>query len=738
MKYCDIIQTEGRRFKKKIKYIVDEIETILDIDDFVRAKLKFNASIVGTVMKSLELETKTPVKGEIYLEITAFLDSENTDTRIYGPYYLKEEPVYNADSKTYTHICYDKFVHTMTDYKPITIEYPTNVLDFFKQLCIENNLTTDIEELPNGKRIINSDIFDGIGFTNRDVFDDIGQATGTLFMIEGNVVKKCEFNSNDIAKINDDILRNQNISFGNHFGPINSIVLSRSADSDFIYKRDESLDHWNEFKIQDNQLMNDNNRSDYLDELYDKLSGIEYDIYDTELTGYGGFNPLQKIEFTTGNNIYNSFAFNNEIEFTTGYKETIYTEMPVGSITDYKVSNNTDKGLKQAYLIVNKKLNEIEASVTKTEKTVNELSDLIKDFNVELDINNLLIPVDEKNKPIETTDYIINHNENFKGAQIKVKPTLVKEISGITVGLTDETIRISVSSANAIENLTNELELIFIYKDGETPYSITKKLMVILAPKGEQGIPGINGTNGTNGTNGVSSYTHIKYSEDGETFTPADDEYELGERPSAYIGMYVDSIATDSTRFNDYTWYKFSGDIDGTLLDLQKQINDNATKANNNIQDLNKKLEDKADSSAITELRESVNDVITSNSRTTTIVEEILQNGVSQVKTETNFTFNKDGLNLDKTGANTGSKLNEAGFEVKDKTGSTEETLSYNGFVNDEMAKKSELLKKFLGTTVNYARNSLIEQWLSFKNWRLEEVDDSIFGNGIGFFKTGD
>ena len=61
--------------------------------------------------------------------------------------------------------------------------------------------------------------------------------------------------------------------------------------------------------------------------------------------------------------------------------------------------------------------------------------------------------------------------------------------------------------------------------------------------KGEQGEPGAN------------AYLHIKYSDDGKTFTANN-----GETVGAYIGIYTDNIQVDSTNFNDYTWTRIRGD----------------------------------------------------------------------------------------------------------------------------------------------------------------------------------
>ena len=67
--------------------------------------------------------------------------------------------------------------------------------------------------------------------------------------------------------------------------------------------------------------------------------------------------------------------------------------------------------------------------------------------------------------------------------------------------------------------------------------------------EGGDGIPG------TNGENGKTSYLHIKYSDDGKTFTVNN-----GETPGVYMGVYVDFVQADSNVFADYTWSKIKGE----------------------------------------------------------------------------------------------------------------------------------------------------------------------------------
>lgn len=380
MTYYEIMQKPGKRIHPKFYYYDStNTKTEIDRDDIESVKLYFNAPLTGSVMVGLNAELKYELPDvAIYFQNTATYNGTNA-TKTYGPFYLKEKPSFDASNKVYEHTMYDGFLKAMVDYKPITITYPTTVLEFFKQLCLECEYTTNITSLPNGSRTINMDIYEGINYTYRDVFDDIANATGSLFRCNNNVIEKLSLGTSAIT-VDDDLLKNQNIDLGEHFGPINCVVLSRSGGADNVYKRDETLTSWNEYKIVDNQLMNDNNRSDYLDELYNALYGIEYDIFDLELVGYGGFNPLDKVSITTNNTTYISYVFNNEIKFTQGVEECIYTEMPEESTTDYNAASTTDKKINQTYIIANKNTQQIQSVVSqigdRSEKTTTITQDI--------------------------------------------------------------------------------------------------------------------------------------------------------------------------------------------------------------------------------------------------------------------------------------------------------------------------------------------------------------------------
>lgn len=278
----------------------------------------------------------------------------------------------------------------------------------------------------------------------------------------------------------------------------------------------------------------------------------------------------------------------------------------------------------------------ISAKVSETTTKVEDLESSIEYFSTDLDLYNLVIPVDTLKKPTESSNYYIGYYSYFKGKQITPKVEILSTISGFSMSIENSRIKISTNKDTSISNEINEVEINFSYSN----YSIKKKITLVLAQKGEKGetgasgkssyfyvrysenptgnpmttaptantkymgvasttsstaptsyaaytwsnIKGADGKNGSAGQAGVdgrTSYLHIKYSEDGTTFTPAEDEYELGEKPSAYVGQYVDFNKADSTNFEDYKWYKFTEDIDHELNNMKNSIDETKTKLKN-------------------------------------------------------------------------------------------------------------------------------------------------------------
>lgn len=90
----------------------------------------------------------------------------------------------------------------------------------------------------------------------------------------------------------------------------------------------------------------------------------------------------------------------------------------------------------------------------------------------------------------------------------------------------------------------------YIATDSTNPSKYTwARFQGLQGPQGEQGIPGV-------GVDGLTSYLHIKYSNDGgASFTSNN-----GETVGDWIGQYVDYTAADSLVPSRYTWAKIKGE----------------------------------------------------------------------------------------------------------------------------------------------------------------------------------
>lgn len=90
----------------------------------------------------------------------------------------------------------------------------------------------------------------------------------------------------------------------------------------------------------------------------------------------------------------------------------------------------------------------------------------------------------------------------------------------------------------------------FTKEDSNDPSKYTwSRFEGLQGATGEQGIPGVNGEDGK------TSYLHIKYSNDGQTFTDNN-----GETSGEWIGQYTDFEKNDSNVFSDYKWSKIKGE----------------------------------------------------------------------------------------------------------------------------------------------------------------------------------
>lgn len=113
-------------------------------------------------------------------------------------------------------------------------------------------------------------------------------------------------------------------------------------------------------------------------------------------------------------------------------------------------------------------------------------------------------------------------------------------------------------------------------------------------------------------------------------------------------------------------------------------------------------------------------------------ITDIHQNGVSKVQTSMGYTFDDEGLKINKSNAETGTVIDEAAIKVLDKTGSSNTDLLYAGYVKDGNIDYSN----YVGQTIVYSKNMIVEQYLVIPGSRFETYENpEVGGHGTGVFE---
>lgn len=158
--------------------------------------------------------------------------------------------------------------------------------------------------------------------------------------------------------------------------------------------------------------------------------------------------------------------------------------------------------------------------------------------------------------------------------------------------------------------------------------------------------------------------------------------------------------------------------ITATVQKNEKQL---LKDINNNYQELVQKIGELPTDDDIVSIQNKVETIETSTNYAINIAEDIQVNGVSKVKTETGYTFDNDGLTIEKTGAKTKATYNEVGIDLKDATGSSEESLLFAGYDEE------------IGETIVKSKNMNVEKYLTIGKYsRIEDYEE-----GTGVFWIG-
>lgn len=430
--YKTAIATPGRMIKNEISYTLNEEDIILNDDNLYSVNYNYQGSILKSVMKQLEINCKEDIPLNTILngQFSLLVNDEWEDINFGNYVVYKSER--QKDTETYKITCYDKMLYSMKDYESMGIAYPISIRDYINAICQHLGLTfKNINDtFANYNKQIQNELYldaqgNTLGYTFRDVLDELAQVTASTICInENDDSLEIRYINNTGDTINGDYLKNINVNFGEKYGPVNSIVLSRSAGADNVYLRDEESVAQNglcEIKITDNQIMNFNDRSDYLPDILYTLDGLQYYLNDLVSTGVTYYNLCDKYNVEIDENTYSCIMFNDEVNITQGLEEKIYTEIPETAETDYTKADKTDRRINQTYLIVDKQNQVIESVVSTVDSQntkISQITQTVDEINAKIsDITDITVSAEDTDAQVELDN--VNESEPI---QIKIHP----------------------------------------------------------------------------------------------------------------------------------------------------------------------------------------------------------------------------------------------------------------------------------------------------------------------------
>ena len=319
------------------------------------------------------------------------------------------------------------------------------------------------DTFPNYDKVLTKDLYvdsegASLGYTFRDILDDIAEATGRTFIINGSL-RLIATPTTSVATIDEESFKDINVEFGEKYGPINKLSLTRSADSDVIYKNDETSIQANgetELAFRDNQLLSQDDREEWIDEIFNEIKGTEYYLNDYSSTGITYLEPLDRYEVSIGDNTYSCIMMADEINITQGLEENVHSDRLDGTKTDYATSSTSDKVALQTTLIVNKQLGQIVGEVA----TKTDLSNLQGQVDANGNaIENLGTRVTQTESNITFTTNTLNKIVDKNGNVTSVKNSLVTiDADGIQVQTNTSVIKTQMTNdAFIISDTTGEL-----------------------------------------------------------------------------------------------------------------------------------------------------------------------------------------------------------------------------------------------------------------------------------------
>ena len=414
---------------------------IITEDNILSVNPTFNTDLFKTVCKTLEIETKENIPIGTKLKVKVGIKvGEKFEYMDYGYYYIKEIS-YNANENYYHIIAYDKMYKSMIlyDENKADIKFPITIKDLLIKICDYLKWSYNFDDFINYNKIINTNLFEGQGLTYRDILDNISQVIVGNLMFDENDILKVKYidneNNNDII-VEEQDLRNINVDIKEKYGPVNSLVITTNDNIVLNNLNDEVSINENgktELQIDDNYILI-NDSDNFIENMFNKIKGLQYYIYDINTIGLLVFEPLDRFKIKINDSIYSTIMLNNDLTVTTGLKEDCYVDEPDINFNEYKNTNSDKNKLNNALISLNKANAEIQLKANKSDVEASLELKVSKDDNDqvvsminasanEINLKSNRLAIDSDNFKLTKEGDMTCSNANITGGKIELEGT---------------------------------------------------------------------------------------------------------------------------------------------------------------------------------------------------------------------------------------------------------------------------------------------------------------------------
>lgn len=324
----------------------------IDSELIYSMELLKNGNLLKSLMKQFNFEAKYEINiGSVVNPKFGLEVSGSFEYLDYGKYviYSKE---YNLDSETWSYVCYDMMLYSMIKYIPMSsVTYPITIRDFIGEIANKMGVgfASSNDSFVNYNQLINEELFENKGYTIRDILDKLSQITASNILINEDNELEVAYVNDTQDTIDEEYLKDVNVAFGKVFGPINRISIADTENELEYYAEDPvsiSEAETTQINIIDNELATNGEEQNMCNAILNELKGLYYSLNDFSTIGVCYYDFLDLFNVEAKGETYKCLLLNNEISFSQGITESIFTEEPEDNETsgeNYETSVMSDK-----------------------------------------------------------------------------------------------------------------------------------------------------------------------------------------------------------------------------------------------------------------------------------------------------------------------------------------------------------------------------------------------------------